>query len=168
MNKLHKVVFCILFLIGLGYKGSCQVRVHMRYGQPMPPPRVMPMYRTYPQPNPGTRIELVKENFIRRQLNLTTQEARAFFPLYRQYQQQLMAVRIKIRLNSTEATANGTEQIQRELSYQQELVDIRKHYRDAFLRILTPEKVSQVYKSEREFNDELIRTLNERNIRPGD
>jgi len=36
------------------------------------------------------------------------------------------------------------------------------------LRILTPEKVSQVYKSEREFNDELIRTLNERNIRPGD
>jgi len=47
------------------------------------------------------------------------------------------------------------------------VVAIRKHYRDEFLKILPAEKVSELYKSEREFTDELIRQLSERSIRAG-
>ena len=42
-----------------------------------------------------------------------------------------------------------------------------KHYLDEFLRILPPEKISQLYKAEKEFNDEMLRQLSERSIRAG-
>jgi hypothetical protein len=45
-------------------------------------------------------------------------------------------------------------------------VNIRKKYNDAFLQILPPEKVSQLIKAEREFNDELVRKLHEENNKP--
>jgi hypothetical protein len=54
------------------------------------------------------------------------------------------------------------------LAYDTQLVQIRKHYRDEFLKILPPEKVSEIYKSEREFNDEVLRQLKERSVRAGD
>ena len=161
MNKLVKHVFGILFLLSLCLHSLGQGRVRM------------PMHRYDPinrinRPNPGRRIELVKENFISQKLNLTADQSRAFWPLYRQYIQEQTAVRILKRLNNSDASANGTVQIDKELAYEQQLVEIRKHYRDEFLKVLPPEKVSELYKSEREFNDEAVRILSERSIKAGE
>ena len=74
----------------------------------------------------------------------------------------MKAIRIKKRLNNSKAQVNGTEQIQKELFYESELVNTRKYYTDEFLKILPPEKVSEIFKSKREFTDELIKQLTER------
>jgi len=67
------------------------------------------------------------------------------------------------RLNNTDAQVNGTEQVDKDLYYETQIVNIKQRFKNAFLKILPPEKVSELYKSEREFNDELVRSLSERN-----
>ncbi len=161
MNKLIKPVFGILFVLAFTYSAVAQRRVQM------------PVRRGYPinrvgRPGPGKRIEVVKEAFISQQLKLTPQQSKVFWPMYRQYVQELTAIRILKRLNNTNASEDGTVQIDKELAYEAQLVDVRKHYRDEFLKILPPEKVSELYKSEREFNDEMVKQLSERSVRAGD
>ncbi|MDB5005864.1 MAG: hypothetical protein JWP45_257 [Mucilaginibacter sp.] len=113
-------------------------------------------------------MELVKEGYINRQLKLTTDEAKSFWPVYHQYVQDQTAVRILKRQNNSNNSPNGTQQIDKELDYEAQLVEIRKHYKDEFLKILPAEKVSELYKSERQFNDEVLKQLSERSVRAGD
>ncbi|HWZ36065.1 MAG TPA: hypothetical protein VNW51_07900 [Mucilaginibacter sp.] len=116
---------------------------------------------------PGMRrIQVVKETFIAQQLNLTRAQADKFWPIYRQYQNDLIEVRRLKRVNNSDAQSNGAEQVKKDLDYDTQLVNIRKKYNDAFLQILPPEKVSQLIKAEREFNDELVRKLHEENTKP--
>ncbi|WP_299516177.1 hypothetical protein [Mucilaginibacter sp.] len=118
--------------------------------------------RVIKQPNPGMRrIQVVKESFIGQQLSLSREQGERFWPMYRQYQNELFEVRRLKRLNNSDAQANGSEQIKKDMDYDAQLINIRKHYNDEFLKILPPEKVSQLIKSEREFTDELIRKLHE-------
>ena len=169
MIKLIKVVFGILFFVALSYKSFSQRRVSFPPREHMPPQRVIvPVYRMPQPPNPGRKIVVVKEDFINRRLNLSSEQSRAFWPVYRKYQQELMTVRYQKRINNSAASENGTEQIDKEMAYEQQLVAIHKQYRDEFLKILPPEKVSQLYKSEREFNDEVLKQLSERNNKTGD
>jgi hypothetical protein len=117
--------------------------------------------------NRNPKLLAARDKFISQQLELTSDEARKFWPLYRQYQEDITAVKILKRQNNSSSTANGMEQIDKELALDNQIVNIRKHYRDEFLRILPPEKVSALYKSEAEFTNELIKTFSERSIRAG-
>lgn len=164
MNKLVKPVFILLFMFAFGFTGYGQRAVRMF--QVRPAPNLNRMNRM--QNGQGRKIELLKENFIGRRLNLTPDEAKAFWPLYRRYVQDLTAVRIMKRQNSTDPSTTGTDQINKELAYDTELVNIRKHYLEEFLKILPPEKVSELYKSEREFTDEMLKQLSERTVKTGD
>ena len=154
--KLIKPVFSILFILAFA---------HTSFGQRARVPiRRMLIERPVQKinkPAPGRRMEIAKENYIGLRLRFTPDEAKAFWPLYRQYVQDQTAVRILKRQNNSTASPNGPDQIDRELQYETELVNIRKHYRDEFLKILPPEKVSELYKSELDFNDEAIRILSE-------
>jgi hypothetical protein len=163
MHKLIKPVLCILFIMAIAYKsfGQYRVRVPVRRGAPINRVNNRP-------PNAGKRMELVKEGFISRQLKLTPDEGKAFWPLYHHYVEDQTAVRILKRQNNSNNSPDGTEQIDKELDYEAQLVEIRKHYRDEFLKILPPEKVSELYKSERQFNDEVLKQLSERSVRAGD
>lgn len=163
MSKLARPVFCILFVLVLGSYSFGQVRVRVR----VPVRRGYPLNRPMNQ-RPGSKMEQVRESFISKQLKLTPQESAAFWPLYREETQKLTAVRILKRLNNSDRSVDGTEQIRRDLDYDAQLVAIRKQYSNEFLRILPPEKVSELYKSERQFNDEALRILSEKSIRAGD
>ncbi|MDB5016291.1 MAG: hypothetical protein JWQ84_1123 [Mucilaginibacter sp.] len=161
MYKLLKPVLCILFVMAIGYNSFGQYRMRVV-------PRREPIERFNKPNNPGRRMELVKEGYINRQLKLTTDEAKSFWPVYHQYVQDQTAVRILKRQNNSNNSPNGTQQIDKELDYEAQLVEIRKHYKDEFLKILPAEKVSELYKSERQFNDEVLKQLSERSVRAGD
>ncbi|TWJ02591.1 hypothetical protein JN11_01564 [Mucilaginibacter frigoritolerans] len=157
MIKVTRFVLCFIFLSGMAVTSFCQFRMR-------PVQRGIP---ARPRPVAVRKIEQVKENYIGQRLNLTPDESKAFWPLYRQYVEDQTAVRILKRQNNSNNSPNGTEQIDKDLQYETELLNIRKHYKDEFLKILPPEKVSQLYKSEREFNDEVLRQLSERSVRAG-
>jgi hypothetical protein len=161
MSKLIRHIFILLFIVAAGFESFAQVSNSLVQRQKITPapPR--------DKKNMGKRIEAARDRFITQQLNLTDDESTKFWPTYHRYQEELTAVRILKRLNSSSSAANGTEQIDKEIYYESQLVAIRKRYKDAFLKILPPEKVSELYKSEREFNDELIKRLSERSERAG-
>jgi len=170
MNKLLGHIFVIsLFAFSIG-KSCAQQPLQRMNSAPVARQRVvessMPVQRTSAVMR---RVDMVRENFFNRQLRLTPEESEKFWPIYRQYQQELTNVRRLKRQNNSADQPNGAEQIRKELEYDAQLVAIRKKYNEEFLKIMPPEKVSELYKSEREFNDEMIRQLSERNaVRRGD
>ncbi|MDN5285153.1 MAG: hypothetical protein JWR38_1427 [Mucilaginibacter sp.] len=161
MSKLIRHIFIILFIIAAGYESFAQASNSLVQRQKITPAPVRDKKGT------NKRLEAAHDRFISQRLNLTDEEATKFWPTYHQYQQELTAVRILKRLNNSSEAANGTEQIDKEIYYESQLVGIRKRYRDAFSKILPTEKVSKLYKSEQEFNDELIKQLSERSERAG-
>ena len=149
MRKLIRFVLGILIITAFSYNSYAQRRVVV----PVRPYTNQPRLQQYQPRNgkagAGKRIQVVKENFIAQRLNLTSQEAKTFWPLYRKYNQELTAVKILKRENNSNATADGAQQVDTDLKLETQLVDIKKHYRDEFYKILTPEKVSILYKSEK-------------------
>ncbi|MGZ3813495.1 MAG: hypothetical protein ACXVJP_21310 [Mucilaginibacter sp.] len=153
---MAKYIFIVFLLMGIGSKTLGQV--------PRPIFRRPPNFqqRVIRQPNGVRKIEAVRENYMSKRLNLSAEQSVKFWPLYRRYQDALTEVRKLKRQNNSNTQANGTEQINKELFYEKELVNIRTYYTDEFLKILPPDKVSEIFKSEREFTDELIKQLRER------
>ena len=155
MNNLVKPLICIFFVAAFSYNG---------YGQRIRVVERRNALDRMDKPNAGRRMELVKEGFISRQLKLTPEESKAFWPLYHQYVREMTAVRVLKRANNSSNTPDGPEQVDKELAYEQQLVEIRKHYKEEYQKILPPEKLSELYKSERLFNDEVLKQLSERTI----
>jgi head-tail adaptor len=155
MYKLARYIFILFLLLGIGANTFGQVRVFRR------PPNFQ--QRVIRQQNGGVnKIEAVRESYINQRLKLTADEGQRFWPVYRRYWAAIKEIRRKKRLNNSADQANGTEQINRELYYERELVNTRSFYTSEFLKILPPDKVSEIFKSEREFQDELIKQLSER------
>lgn len=163
MTKLFKYIF-ITVLAVVGVDAVAQVNNLRNNFRTQGTPN---MQLNRPRTAKGQKILAARNNFISQQLNLTDDESHKFWPLYNQYQQDLTAVRILKRANNSNKSANGTEQVDKEIAYDKQMVEIRQRYRDEFMKILPAEKVSLLYKSEVEFKDELIKQLSERSIRAG-
>jgi len=172
MNKLTKHIFVVLFISCFSYAAFAQ-NPRMQAEERMQGQRMNRQefrqenkYRSMPNPVAVRRVQVIKEHFLSTQLALTPEQSEKFWPLYRHYQVELSQVRQLKHYNNSNAQVNGAEQVRKDLEYDGQLVDIRKRYNEEFLKIMPPEKVSQLYKSERGFTDELIKNLNERNNAP--
>ena len=154
MNNLFRYIFFLLIAASTCYQSQAQVRVFRQ-----PPPR---RFERLDNENAQRRVEMVKVNYLRNRLNLAPDQAQRFFPVYQEYQQELFNIRKLKRQNNLNGAADGTDQINKELSYENDIVQIRIKFNNAFLKILSPQQVSELYKAEREFNDELVRQLAER------
>jgi hypothetical protein len=115
-----------------------------------------------PQNRGVNRIEAVREEYIDKRLSMSADQGQRFWPVYRRYRASLKQILTARRRNNSADQPNGIDQVNKELYYESELVNTRKYYTDEFLKILPPEKVSLIFKSERDFNDELIKQLSER------
>src|ERR1700744_6455659 len=151
MNKLLKYIFALLFVVCAGYQSYGQYYPrHPRRFVPAPPP---PVYGrvVVRQTGPEYRVLDVKERFIRRQLQLSPQQAQKFFPLYHEYQMELFNVQRLKRQNNSSAQPD----VNKDIFYETQILNIKQRFNNDFLKVLPPEKVGELYKAEREFNDEL-------------
>jgi len=114
-----------------------------------------------------SKIEQVREAYLSRRLALTPFEAEHFWPVYRKYQDALTAIRDQRRINNSKQQPDGQQQIENDLKYQSDLLNVRKFYTTEFLKILPPPKVSEMIKAEKDFQDELIKQLRERQAAAG-
>ncbi|TFF35055.1 hypothetical protein [Mucilaginibacter psychrotolerans] len=162
MAKLLRYIFILLVIaIATGYEVSAQATNLKQTNDNRP--ALQPAGRARAN---GKKIEAARDKFLAQQLDLTDEEAKAFWPLYHTYQEELKAVRILKRLNST-SSSTGAAQIDKELYYDNQMLTIKRKYLDEFLKIVPSSKISILYKSERAFNDEVIKQLSERSIRAG-
>lgn len=136
------------------------------------------------RPNPGTRpgqakerIETAKIGFITRELQLTPDEAKAFWPIYNAMEAELKkANRDPMREGLKTVRGEGgidnlSDAQARELLAEIDKVGaereaIRRTYQKEFLKVLPPQKVLKLHVAERKFKQEVMERL--RDAREGD
>jgi len=158
MNKLLKYIFSLLFVACAGFQSYAQYYPAPRRYVPPPPPGYTLRVGAR-QNGPEYRVLDVKERFIKRQLHLPPEQAQKFFPLYHEYQMELFNMQRLKRMNNSSPQPD----VNKDIYYETQILNIKQRFNNAFLKVLPPEKVGELYKSEREFNDELVRSLSERN-----
>jgi hypothetical protein len=159
MDKLLRVVFGLFISLAFGQVSFGQHLIKVPVRRSLVERQEIRQQR---QAAPGRKLEVVKENYIGARLRLTQDEGRAFWPLYRQYVQDRTAVRIAQRQNMSDLSINSAEQLNRNLAYDTQLLNIKKYYQTEFLKILPPNKVYELNKSEKDFNEEVVKQLGER------
>jgi hypothetical protein len=106
----------------------------------------------------GSQIESVRAAFITQKLELTPEESQKFWPVFNNYQhelQQLVSRKNQQRRDSKESGAQPVD----ELKIESDILDLRKRYREEFLKVLPSQKAAMVYPVEREFRQQLIEHL---------
>ena len=100
--------------------------------------------------NKGERIEALRIAFISQQLNLSTQEAEKFWPVYNQYKTDLKT------LHGNFKPAEGQQlSAEQQLDFEQKKLDLKKKYKSQFEGALGKAKVDQLYNLEKQFQDKL-------------
>lgn len=150
MDKLIKYIVIMLLALGLGFHTLAQG------GRP---PAFVDKggYKMRNPPNAGKRFELIHTEYLKQQLKLSPAESEKFWPVYEQYESDVKEVNQARRLNNRTPQPDAAK----EFSYEQKLLNIRQHYHEEFLKILSVEKVNLLYKSESDFKYELLRHLRE-------
>ena len=161
MKAFTRHIFIALLLLSASVGAGAQGIPRNSFRPAGPDSRQQQRFNQMPNAAGVQKVQAIKEKFLDQNLQLTNDEAARFWPLYRKYQDEIIEVRRLKRLNNSDAQANGREQVKKDLEFDGRLVEIKTRYNNEFLKILPPEKLSKLYKSEREFNDELIRKLNE-------
>jgi hypothetical protein len=127
---------------------------------------------TYAQPERGhermARIHAAKMAYLTDRLQLTAKQSGDFVPLYNEYETELKSIRKSYfkkykGINPSEtddATARGY--IDDNLDYQQEVIGLKRRYNERFMKVITAQQLTDLYKAEREFRQILKKRLEER------
>ena len=105
------------------------------------------------QKNNGGKVEALKIGYLTKKLNLSTEEAQKFWPIYNKYAEEIRKVRIDARANKD-----------KEIDTEEKLLSIRKKYNGEFIKALSSEKVNSFFKAEKEFGGFLQKELQERRM----
>ncbi|HEY1060578.1 MAG TPA: hypothetical protein VGE44_02790 [Daejeonella sp.] len=108
------------------------------------------------------RIEAIKVAFITKKLDLTTEEAQKFWPVYNNYQKELIELMRKRREDRQKTDIAPGDKINADLSYESKMLELKKKYKKLYLKAIPAEKVLLLYQAEREFREHLIKQLNHR------
>ena len=90
------------------------------------------------------KIEALKVAFITKELDLTPDEAQKFWPIYNQYSKEL-----KIAAGDKQDVIETEEKV----------LNLRKRYRDQFVKVLGPDRMNRMFKAEAGFRQLLIKSL---------
>jgi hypothetical protein len=101
------------------------------------------------QPRDGERLEALKIAYLTKKLNLNTEEAQRFWPVYNQYVSDMKKVR---------ANELGGDEIEKD----EKILAVRKKYQGDFGKALSPERANDFFRAEKEFYGFVAKELQER------
>lgn len=99
----------------------------------------------------GGRIEAMKIAYLTKKLNLSTDEAQKFWPIYNKYIDEIRKTRQDARANK-----------ENEINTEEKMLNIRKRFNGEFGKALSLEKVNSFFRAEKEFGSFLQKELLER------
>ncbi len=120
------------------------------------------------------RVQALKVAFITKRLNLTSDEAEKFWPIYNDYQDKRDAVRKKLQ-SDYQIIREKSEQLSPEEFTRIADEEVALKVKDAALisemneqlkKVLPPKKLAQLYVAEEDFKKELIKILTEDKANP--
>ena len=113
------------------------------------------------------RVDAMKIGFLTERLNLTSEEAKTFWPVYNMYSDELEKLRKSRRENIINTKENLDElsdaelekNVDNEIIFRQNELEIIKKYHPQFKKILPIKKVAKLYKSEDDFKRRLLEMI---------
>lgn len=112
------------------------------------------------------KIKAMKVSFITQKLDLSSEEAQKFWPVYNEFEkknEELFMERKKIRKVSksdVELTDNQIEtNINNEFNIKQKELDLEKEYFTKFKTVLSIKKIETLYIAQEQFKRELLRKI---------
>ena len=120
-------------------------------------------------------IDAQRIGFITKELQLTTQEAQVFWPVYNKYRTELETLRKNRSTELMAAKVNFDEYsneevnkiIENEFVYRQKELDLMKRYNEEFKKILPIKKVAKLYRADQLFKIYMIKDLKQNNSDAG-
>src|SRR6201991_1405445 len=97
-------------------------------------------------------IESYKTAFITQRLNLTTEEAQKFWPIYNSYIAEVRQVNMTYRQDGNE------------LRMEEARLNIKKKYSVEFLKAISPGKINDFFKAEKDFEVIIRREMQRRQM----
>lgn len=116
------------------------------------------------------KIEAMKVGFITGELNLTTEEAQQFWPVYNQLEaerKKLDKAERDLRMKLKEDLDNLTDKeleatITGEFDIDQQEVELERKYFEELKKVLPLRKVGMLYKAEKEFKWKILKELHKK------
>ena len=116
------------------------------------------------------KLDAMRVGFLTQRLDLSSEEAKVFWPVYNKYSDELQALRKNRRkalMDAREEFANMPDKdveklVDNEIAFRQNELDIMKKYHAQFKQVLPIKKVAILYKTEEEFKHELLQKLKDR------
>ena len=129
---MKRVVYLLFLLMGISAMGLAQGDT--------PPSQ---------PPPPGRKLQALKVAYITKQLNLTSEEAEKFWPVYYSY--------------ITDMRKTRQDKTQDVLTQEESMLNVRKRYQGEFRKVLsTDERANKVLTVDRDFNNMIRRELQQR------
>ena len=97
-------------------------------------------------------VEAYKTAFITQRLNLTTEEAQKFWPIYNSYIAEVRQVNITYHQDGNE------------LHMEESRLNIKKKYSVEFLKAISPGKINDFFKAEKDFDVIIRREMQRRQM----
>jgi hypothetical protein len=131
----------------------------------------LPIY-IYAQPKEGKaqRVEALRIAFITRKLQLTSEEAKKFWPIYDQFRREMEDLRKKYKdamaEDETQQGAQTDAEIEKALNdivaMKQAQLDLTKRYIPEFKKAIPARKILLLFKAEEDFKKELVKRIVQR------
>ena len=128
--------------------------------------------RTEPKPNREEMLEKIRTQkiaFITSKVELTSEEAKMFWPIYNEYEAELKKINELKRQNIKKAKGvdNLSDSDAKNITanyfkYQQQELDVKIKYNSKFSQILSDKKVMKLYIAERRFKERLYEEIQNR------
>jgi Skp family chaperone for outer membrane proteins len=129
---------------------------------------------SFAQPGSGiARIHAAKIAYITDRVHLSRSQSPIFLPLYNDYEQEVKEIRRSFfkkysGMNPDNADdATSRKYVDDNLDYQQQIIDLKRKYNERFLKIISPQQLSEMYIAEHEFQQILMQRLKHRATGPG-
>lgn len=129
---------------------------------------------TKAQENRKEEIEAFRIAYFTRQLNLSSEEAKKFWPVYNEMQTEIQKIQKERRMrhrdlrdnNDNLSDAELEKSINDEMNSRQRELDIEKKYHERYKAILPMKKVAVFYRAQEGFKRELLRKLQDQRRPP--
>jgi hypothetical protein len=111
----------------------------------------------------GKRIEAMRIAFITQRLNLTSEEAQQFWPVFNQFSekmQQIKGTKMDAPLDEM-SDADAEKMILTEFDKESRELELKKEYYQKLKKVLSVRKIAKLYRAERDFKNELVKYLKE-------
>lgn len=117
---------------------------------------------------PMEKLKAMKVAHITEKLNLSSDQAKGFWPIYNQYEQEKRQISSAIRGKYGESRGENVGE-KEAIAYQDEIFALKekeaeliKLYRPRFLKVITATQFSDLLVAEKEFNQMLLQELRQR------